>query len=248
MECRAVQLCIFYCNVLSKSAPTHYNIPYTAKKNPSIWYIHLSTYLYGVLLFILYYFVLFFLPFSGQQSSAPGLSLPQMQGSIFGAQSSQQQQQSQQPQFNFGSATQATQLPPPSFNFSAGSGGLGGMGSTPNPTPQLGFPPSNAGGLNFAAAPSMTGSQGTGLGAGIGQNSATSSSADNSNNNKQLQQGFQFNPNAGVNFNFGVGQGGGMAPMGSGDASNLLFSAGSAQASSSPSSSRVIKKARRRKA
>ena len=210
--------------------------------------VHLSTYLCCSYYNIDIIFFFCSLPFSGQQSSASGLSLPQMQGSIFGAQSNQQQQQSQQPQFNFGSATQATQPPPPSFNFSAGSGGLGGMGSTPNPTPQLGFPPSNAGGLNFAAAPpSMTGSQGTGLGTGIGQNSATSSSADNSNNNKQLQQGFQFNPNAGVNFNFGVGQGGGMAPMGSGDTSNLLFSAGSAQASSSTSSSRVIKKARRRK-
>ena len=102
-------------------------------------------------------------------------------------------------------------------------------------TSNLGFP-SNTGGLNFGGLPASQGAAGL---AGIGQTQATLSE-----NNKQQQQlqGFQFNPNAGVNFNFGSGQ---TAPMGTGDNNNMLFSAGSSQ--SSAPSSRVIKKARRRK-
>ena len=191
--------------------------------------------------------------FTGQQA-APSLTLPQTQGSIFGAQTNQQ------PQLSFGPTTQP---PPSTFKFSAGSsasgaagsGGLGIGGATPNlgfpssntggaagsgglgiggATPNLGFPSSNTGGLNFGAVPT---SQGTGLGATVGQTQANSSD----NGNKQ-QQGFQFNPNAGINFNFGSGQ---MTPMGSVD-NSMLFSAGSSQSSAPSPSTRVFKKARRR--
>lgn len=188
--------------------------------------------------------------FPGQQpSGAAGLTLSQTQGSIFGAQSNQQQQlqQPSQPQFNFGSTTQQQQQAS-SFNFSAGSGSGLGMGSAPNANPSLslGFPPSNSGGLNFAA-PSLSGA-GTRLVAGIGQSSSSSSSSLSDNNSNKQQQGFQFNPNAGISFNFGGGQGVvPMAPVGSGESAGaLLFSAGSSQ-TSTPPSARVIKKARRRK-
>lgn len=149
----------------------------------------------------------------------PGLALPQQaQGSLFGGPSQQQQQQQQsQPHSVFGSA----QPPSAPFNFAnqASGGGGGGLGAAPN----LNFP-SNTGSLNFAASAAT---QGVGLG-GVSQAS------------ENKQQGFQFDPAAGVNFNFGGGQSTSMGHSG-----EMLFSAGSSQSSSAPSS-RIIKKARRR--
>lgn len=152
------------------------------------------------------------------QQAASGLGLPQQQGSSLFRTSGQQQQS--QPQVAFGSSQ------PPSFNFSTGQssttpGGLGGSTAT-----NLNFP-SNTGGLNLGGAST----QNMGGLDGMAQTAAGTSSES---------KGFKFDPNAGVNFNFGGGSS--AMPMG-GD--TMLFSAGSSQ-NTSATTSRVIKKARRR--
>ena len=151
----------------------------------------------------------------GQQPAVGLTTLPQAQGSLFGAAGQQPQAQ---PQLGFSNSAQQ-----PSFNFSrqsssigAGLGSSGGLGGAAS----LGFP-SNTGGLNFGASSN----QGVGLGEGSSQ-AATST-----------QKGFQFNPNAGVSFNFGGGQ---SAPM----AGDMLFTAGSSQ-STAPSSRVIKKARRR---